>query len=105
MSSTSDIGFDQIIDRSAALREALTRAAQDARTEATRLISGESVTGKELVARAIHYASPRADGPFVVVNCATREEAEAFIKGDPFQRNGVYESVAVRAFKQVFPQK
>jgi uncharacterized protein len=44
-------------------------------------------------------------GAIIVVNCATREEAEAFIKGDPFQRNGVYESVAVRAFKQVFPQK
>jgi uncharacterized protein YciI len=40
-----------------------------------------------------------------VVNCATREDAEAFIKGDPFLRSGVYESVAVRAFKQVFPQK
>ena len=50
-----------------------------------------------------------ADGPstgaIIVVNCATREDAEAFIKGDPFMRNGVYESVAVRAFKQVFPQK
>ena len=44
-------------------------------------------------------------GAIIVVNCATREEAEAFIKGDPFLRNGVYESVAVRAFKQVFPQK
>ena len=44
-------------------------------------------------------------GAIIVVNCATREEAEAFIKGDPFQRNGVYESVVVRAFKQVFPQK
>jgi uncharacterized protein len=44
-------------------------------------------------------------GAIIVVSCATREEAEAFIKGDPFHRNGVYESVAVRAFKQVFPQK
>ena len=44
-------------------------------------------------------------GAIIVVNCATREEAEAFIKGDPFLRNGVYESVAVRAFKQVFPPK
>lgn len=44
-------------------------------------------------------------GAIIVVNCATREDAEAFIKGDPFLRNGVYESVAVRAFKQVFPQK
>jgi uncharacterized protein YciI len=41
----------------------------------------------------------------IVVNCPTREAAEAFIGDDPFYRNGVYESVAVRAFKQVFPQK
>ena len=44
-------------------------------------------------------------GALIVVNCATREEAEGFIGADPFYRNGVYESVAVRAFKQVFPQK
>jgi uncharacterized protein len=44
-------------------------------------------------------------GAIIVVNCVTRDDAEAFIKGDPFLRNGVYESVAVRAFKQVFPQK
>jgi uncharacterized protein len=44
-------------------------------------------------------------GALIVVNCATRREAEAFIGDDPFYRNGVYESVAVRAFKQVFPQK
>jgi len=39
------------------------------------------------------------------VDCATRNEAEAFIVADPFHRAGVYESVAVRAFKQVFPPK
>ena len=44
-------------------------------------------------------------GAIIVVSCATREEAEAFIRADPFLSNGVYESVAVRAFKQVFPQK
>jgi uncharacterized protein YciI len=44
-------------------------------------------------------------GALIVVNCPTRKEAEAFISADPFYRNGVYESVAVRAFKQVFPQK
>jgi uncharacterized protein len=44
-------------------------------------------------------------GALIVVSCATRKEAEAFIGEDPFYRNGVYESVAVRAFKQVFPQK
>jgi uncharacterized protein len=50
-----------------------------------------------------------ADGPstgaLIVVNCATRQEAEDLIGADPFFRAGVYESVAVRAFKQVFPQK
>jgi len=44
-------------------------------------------------------------GALIVVDCATREEAEAFIAADPFCRAGVYESVAVRAFKQVFPPK
>jgi transcriptional regulator with GAF, ATPase, and Fis domain len=75
-------GFEQMIGRSPLLREALTRAAQVARTETTVLITGESGTGKELVARAIHHASPRADGPFVAVNCAalpdTLLESELF---------------------------
>jgi Nif-specific regulatory protein len=75
-------GFEQITGRSPILREALTRAAQVARTEATVLVTGESGTGKELVARAIHHASPRADGPFVAVNCAalpdTLLESELF---------------------------
>lgn len=44
-------------------------------------------------------------GALIVVDCATRKEAEALIAADPFYRGGVYESVAVRAFKQVFPQK
>ena len=44
-------------------------------------------------------------GALIVVNCATRAEAEALIGADPFYRGGVYESVAVRAFKQVFPPK
>jgi DNA-binding NtrC family response regulator len=75
-------GFDQIIGRSPVLRETLTRAAQVACTETTVLVTGESGTGKELVARAIHHASPRADGPFVAVNCAalpdTLLESELF---------------------------
>ena len=74
--------FGQILGRSPALREALTRAAQVAPTESTVLVTGESGTGKELVARAIHYASRRAEGPFVAVNCAalpdTLLESELF---------------------------
>jgi transcriptional regulator with GAF, ATPase, and Fis domain len=75
-------GFEQMIGRSPLLRQALTRAGQVALTETTVLITGESGTGKELVARAIHHASPRADGPFVAVNCAalpdTLLESELF---------------------------
>jgi len=44
-------------------------------------------------------------GALIVVDCASRAEAEALIGADPFYRGGVYESVAVRAFKQVFPPK
>jgi len=43
-------------------------------------------------------------GAMIVVDCASRKEAEAFIAADPFYKGGVYESVAVRAFKKVFPK-
>ncbi len=67
-------GFDHILGRSPALRDALNRAAKAAPTETTVLLTGESGTGKELVARAIHHASQRADRPFVAINCAALPE-------------------------------
>ncbi len=67
-------GFDRIIGRAPALREALARAARVAPTETTVLLTGESGTGKELVARAIHQASPRVEGPFLAINCAALPE-------------------------------
>jgi transcriptional regulator with GAF, ATPase, and Fis domain len=67
-------GFDRILGRAPALRDALDRAAKVAPTAATVLLTGESGTGKELVARAIHYSSPRAEGPFVAINCAALPE-------------------------------
>jgi DNA-binding NtrC family response regulator len=64
-------GFDSILGRSAALRQSLDQAARvAAHRDVTVLIGGETGTGKELLARAIHYESPRAAEPFVEVNCA-----------------------------------
>ncbi len=67
--------FDSLITRSPAM-EAVIRSAQIvAATDATALVQGETGTGKELMARALHAASPRADRPFVAVNCASLPEA------------------------------
>jgi transcriptional regulator with PAS, ATPase and Fis domain len=63
-------GFDEIVGRSAALRRALTGVTQVAATDATVLLLGETGTGKELFARAIHDRSSRRDRPLVKVNCA-----------------------------------
>jgi Nif-specific regulatory protein len=58
-----------------AMREVFRRTHQVAPSDTTVLIRGESGTGKELVASAIHYASKRANGPFVKVNCAALSES------------------------------
>lgn len=63
-------GFDQILGQSPALREVLRDIEQVAATDTTVLILGETGTGKELVARAIHAASRRRDKPLITVNCA-----------------------------------
>jgi transcriptional regulator with PAS, ATPase and Fis domain len=60
----------RIVGRSKRWRDVLSQATKVAATEATVLLSGESGTGKEVVARLIHRASPRADGPFLALNCA-----------------------------------
>src|SRR5262249_44552040 len=59
-----------IVGDSDALRYVMFRVDQVAGTEATVLLCGETGTGKELLAHAIHQRSPRRDRPFVVVNCA-----------------------------------
>ncbi len=63
--------FDNIVGESAALKYVLFKVEQVASTDATVLIQGETGTGKELVARAIHSSSPRKDRPLVKVDCAT----------------------------------
>lgn len=64
----------QIIGNSPAMVQVLERIGQVAPTEATVLITGESGTGKELAAGAVHFNSPRRDGPFVKINCAALTE-------------------------------
>ncbi|PYQ16283.1 MAG: hypothetical protein DMF79_18815 [Acidobacteria bacterium] len=75
-------GYRRVVGRSARWREVLEHAAKVAETETTVLLTGESGTGKEVVARLIHRASPRAQGPFVALNCAalpdTLLESELF---------------------------
>lgn len=75
-------GFDNIIGKSKVMREIFKIVRQVANTRSTVLIMGESGTGKELIARAIHYHSPRKNHPFVTINCAaipdTLIESELF---------------------------
>ena len=64
-----------IVSRSSRMSELLTEAKMVARSDASVLLRGESGSGKELLARAIHQASPRAGRPFVAVNCGAIPEA------------------------------
>ena len=67
--------FEEIVGSSAALKEVLARVSQVAPTDATVLLTGETGTGKELIARAIHKCSERATKAFVSVNCAVIPQA------------------------------
>jgi formate hydrogenlyase transcriptional activator len=66
----TEMNFAQVIGNSPALRRVLKRVETVAPTDSTVLINGETGTGKELIARAIHDLSPRRSKPFVKLNCA-----------------------------------
>lgn len=62
--------FDEIVGRSAAIQSVLSNVRRVAATDASVLIRGETGTGKELIARAVHSASKRRDKPLIKINCA-----------------------------------
>ena len=66
--------FDNIIGSSKAMQEIFATIERVAPTQATVLLAGESGTGKDLIARAIHYHSPRRERPFVKINCTAIPE-------------------------------
>jgi len=66
--------FGNLIGKSAAMEDVLKLTGRVAQSDATILIQGESGTGKELIARAIHYNSPRRKRPFITVNCPSIPE-------------------------------
>ena len=74
--------FGGLIGASTPMRELFAQMSRVAQSDAPALILGETGTGKELVARAIHDASARASGPFVIVDCAAL--ASSLIEGELF---------------------
>jgi two-component system NtrC family response regulator len=67
--------FDNIIGKSKAMMRVFETIRKVAPSSATVLIEGENGTGKELVAKSIHFNSPRREGPFVAVNCSALAES------------------------------
>jgi formate hydrogenlyase transcriptional activator len=70
-----DVLSEEIVGASPAMREVYNRTRLVARSRASVLLIGETGTGKELIARAIHRLSPRADGPYIRVNCGALSES------------------------------
>jgi len=66
--------FDNMVSQDPKMREVFETIARVAATDATVLITGETGTGKELVARALHYNSPRRDKQFMAINCGAFPE-------------------------------
>lgn len=73
-SHTDSTSFENMISRSEAMEKVKKRALQVSQSNSTVLITGESGTGKDLLARSIHKESPRGDHPFISINCGAIPE-------------------------------
>jgi len=88
-------GFPRIVGEDPTMKEASQMVQRVAATDSTVLLLGESGSGKELFARAIHHLSPRADQPFVALNCAAIPEG--LIENELFgHERGAYTGAGAR---------
>ena len=86
---------EEIVGRSCAMKHVLTQVEQVARTDSTVLVAGETGTGKELVAKAVHRLSARRDRPLVIVNCGALPPA--LVESELFGREkGAYTGALTR---------
>jgi two-component system response regulator GlrR len=95
-------GFNNIITRSEKMRRVLETVARVAQSDSTVYIHGQSGTGKELIAKAIHLASPRKDKSFVAINCAALPET--LLESELFGHEKGSFTGAVRSTKGLFSQ-
>ena len=95
-------GIDGFIGRSAAIQDVLRSVNRAAGFSSTVLLTGESGTGKELLAHALHARSPRADGPFLAVNCAAIPES--LLESELFGHERGAFTGAIRARAGLFEQ-
>lgn len=92
--------FDDIIGENPRLKEAIKIAKIAARSNSSVLITGETGTGKEMFAQAIHFESDRSNGPFVAINCGAipRDLAESeFFGYEPGAFTGTSKKVLVNS--------